>query len=535
MANQMIALGVNPVQTPNMLAQAADVLAVGDLMQQQQGRRGVQQAISGGMSPSDPRLLQYGTQGREAYSTAVAGEKAQLENADRRVKMIGGAAGYLRNNPTPDSFGRSIQTLLSNGVISPEEAQAAAAEVGNDPVKIKAYADRVFTQAIDAEAQLMRTYSQDVGGAQQVVGVDPVSGQVKTLSRTAKTLTPGQALDQQQLAQTQQGQARLNALLEGVDPTDPTQVSNALAQSRMLAAQGLVPTSSVEQLQQLVAPKGTGQQTAAIQEYNLATSQGYADTFENWQRDSASLRNWSQPIELARPNPETGETEIGLFSFNSVTNQLKPIGQTPLVGTAQVGELQPTTEAAPMGVAEEAPAAAPPPAVPFTKAPTVAERTATRKADVAKKNVDEITNKIAEKYAELNKLGGVPSTQRGMLSNIQAYGAAVVPQAGRALGTQEQSLRDSIGQIRPLLMQAIKDATGMSAQQMNSNVELQLYLNSATSPDISLEANMAALNNLSNLYGLGTTFSFDNKGNLKTSSQDDDIFNQADQIIRGGR
>jgi hypothetical protein len=168
---------------------------------------------------------------------------------------------------------------------------------------------------------------------------------------------------------------------------------------------------------------------------------------------------------------------------------------------------------------------------PASQAPTVGERTAARKADVAKKNVDEITTSIAEKYAELDKLDGVPSTRRGMLSNIQAYGAAVVPQAGRALGTQEQSLRDSIGQIRPLLMQAIKDATGMSAQQMNSNVELQLYLNSATSPDIALEANVAALNNLSNLYGLGTTFTFDEKGNLKTSKQNADVFSEADRII----
>jgi hypothetical protein len=168
---------------------------------------------------------------------------------------------------------------------------------------------------------------------------------------------------------------------------------------------------------------------------------------------------------------------------------------------------------------------------PGSQAPTVGERTAARKANVAKKKVDEITTTIAEKYTELNKLGGVPSTSQGPMANIQAYSAAVVPQVGRALGTKEQSLRDSIGQIRPLLMQAIKDATGMSAQQMNSNVELQLYLNSATSPDIALEANIAALNNLSNLYGLGTTFEFDEKGNLKTSKQNADVFSEADRII----
>jgi hypothetical protein len=49
----------------------------------------------------------------------------------------------------------------------------------------------------------------------------------------------------------------------------------------------------------------------------------------------------------------------------------------------------------------------------------------------------------------------------------------------------------------------IKNATGMSAQQMNSNAEMQLYLNAATNPQLSYEANLEALKNLDRLYGLG--------------------------------
>ena len=85
-------------------------------------------------------------------------------------------------------------------------------------------------------------------------------------------------------------------------------------------------------------------------------------------------------------------------------------------------------------------------------------------------------------------------------------------------------------QIRPLLLQGIKEATGMSAQQMNSNVELQLYLAAATDPTISLQSNIDALNNLSQLFGTGEVFAL--------PSQDADLtklFNDADQIISGGQ
>jgi hypothetical protein len=43
----------------------------------------------------------------------------------------------------------------------------------------------------------------------------------------------------------------------------------------------------------------------------------------------------------------------------------------------------------------------------------------------------------------------------------------------------------------------------MSAQQMNSNAEMQLYLQAATDPKLSVEANRSALANLDRMFGLG--------------------------------
>lgn len=108
-------------------------------------------------------------------------------------------------------------------------------------------------------------------------------------------------------------------------------------------------------------------------------------------------------------------------------------------------------------------------------------------------------------YDDLNKNYGIPSTQNRFGSNILArVGASGIGQlAGGAVGTENQAARQKIEQTRPLLMNLIKQATGMSAQQMNSNVELSLYLKAATDPTLSYEANMQALDNLDRMFGLG--------------------------------
>lgn len=140
---------------------------------------------------------------------------------------------------------------------------------------------------------------------------------------------------------------------------------------------------------------------------------------------------------------------------------------------------------------------------PGSQAPTAAERAKQEKTEKGKQAVDEVLTQIGDYYAELDKLRGVPSTERNVFSNVAAYTGAVMPFAGRATGSKEQQLRDQITQIRSALVREIKNATGMSAQELNSNVELQLALEAATDPTISIQANMETLRNLSTLYGSG--------------------------------
>lgn len=108
-------------------------------------------------------------------------------------------------------------------------------------------------------------------------------------------------------------------------------------------------------------------------------------------------------------------------------------------------------------------------------------------------------------YEELDKRKGLPSTERGAARNIASYVASTTPGqiVGQAVGTEEQSIRDQIAASRFVLVQQIKNATGMSAQQMNSNFELQQALNSLSDPKVGIEAAKKIIENLRNQYVQG--------------------------------
>jgi hypothetical protein len=70
--------------------------------------------------------------------------------------------------------------------------------------------------------------------------------------------------------------------------------------------------------------------------------------------------------------------------------------------------------------------------------------------------------------------------------------------AGRIAGTPAQSLRNQVQSARLRLLQGIKAATNMSAQELNSNVELQQWLDAVTNPANDIESNMAVLQSIEN-------------------------------------
>lgn len=110
-------------------------------------------------------------------------------------------------------------------------------------------------------------------------------------------------------------------------------------------------------------------------------------------------------------------------------------------------------------------------------------------------------------YDALNRSGGIVSSGgvrqpdgtisagRGGGENLIASAGASLPGRvlGRTFGSRDQTQRDNIQTAIPMIVASLKDLTGMSAQQMNSNVELQLFLGTVGDPSKSIETVNEAL------------------------------------------
>ena len=127
------------------------------------------------------------------------------------------------------------------------------------------------------------------------------------------------------------------------------------------------------------------------------------------------------------------------------------------------------------------------------------------KLESARDDVDKTVAQLKTYYDQLNSTGGIVNYERGSLSNIGARiaSSSIGQVAGGAVGTKNQNVRDSISQQRPLLLRSIMQATGMSAKQLDSNAELKLWLATATDPEKGYQANLSALDNISEMFGRG--------------------------------
>jgi hypothetical protein len=128
------------------------------------------------------------------------------------------------------------------------------------------------------------------------------------------------------------------------------------------------------------------------------------------------------------------------------------------------------------------------------------------KTQEGRESVDTLLSDLKNAYLELDKNGGIVNTNNQPGSNAFASLAATGPgqAAGRIFGTKNQELRNKIEAIQPLLLASIKQATGMSAKQMDSNKELQFFIKSASDPTRDIKTNLETIQRLSELYGTKT-------------------------------
>lgn len=137
------------------------------------------------------------------------------------------------------------------------------------------------------------------------------------------------------------------------------------------------------------------------------------------------------------------------------------------------------------------------------KEPTAAVRQ--QKVEQGKTELTDAIDTLKASFDKLNDMNAIVSEKRSPLSNVlsSVQGSAVGQFGGKTFGTKAQEERNVINATKSRLVNAIKNATGMSAQQLNSNLELRTMLDSLSDVSLGYEASMRILDNLENMYVKG--------------------------------
>ena len=288
-----------------------------------------------------------------------------------------------------------------------------------------------------------------IKGAQMLAQAGDQQGAM-ALAQLARQAQSEMALAQQRLASQQASLASAAKTQLSID--QETKLRDELSK--------LPPDATQEQILGIVTKYGSPDKV-------LATLQGSADR--------AAQRE--QAVQLQR---ERIDAQIQAQKDRGATQ--KEIAQMQIEGRQQIAQL-----------------------VASLKGPSAAVLKAQEKAEKAAEGQIALADTLSTAETlvkDLAKMGGMTSTSKAPLANlVTSLQTGTVGQlAGRTFGTTEQAKRDELKSVRLQLLNAVKEATGMSAQQLNSNVELKTYLDSLGSEGMTKEANLAILDNLSRRY-----------------------------------
>lgn len=117
---------------------------------------------------------------------------------------------------------------------------------------------------------------------------------------------------------------------------------------------------------------------------------------------------------------------------------------------------------------------------------------------------DKILKAMDDTYTELENLGATTSTAKTGMENVATYAGTLSDPAqyiGKVTGSPEYAAIKKLEGFKLRVKEAIMKASGMSAKSMDSNNELQTFLNSLGDPKAPIETNRDILKTMWDLYG----------------------------------
>ena len=454
-----IALGVRPIEQPNMLAQMGQIMQMRQLQQGYESENAVKNfyAQGGDLSTKEGR-------DRLMSQTGSAGTKligAQSEINARDVKTGMDSLKMLKDNVAVVNTPSDMATYLQNAARTPGgqmlfgvvPLDKALANIPTDPRAFEAYkrnfgltADRLYESA-DAQLSSRTSLATNAAtNAQSDVNsrrIDERSREQAQYSRDNPTLTP------------------IQGSYQIPDPNAP----------------------------------GGFRQVEGFGGFNTRTGTVTPAQI----RAPAAAPTIANSLAALQPAP----------AVNPTVNALNP---NFITSAAPASPVVPSAAA----TAPSASAAIPSAGLPATAAQAgvfkpkpspQAEKQAQDEIERArgKGEVANIIGGLASKYNELATTGGMTSTKKGIMENIGSYLAntALGQEAGKMTATQEQSLRNEIRAQSPVLLQGIKKATGMTAKEMDSNADVKRWMEAMGSTTFDVQSTLGILKSLNAQFGSG--------------------------------
>jgi hypothetical protein len=475
-----IAMGFRPIQIESpvnqMMAaaqlqgaqqqQQMNALKMQEYQQQQREKNELAQAISSeGFDLNNPAQVQnllrkaptlgmpYVKEARMAAAEKAKADKeavqAEREKFQMRREQLDFTEKALQNSTNPMLARAQIQQAIDLKYVTPEVGVQMLTSVPEDPTEFDAWRTNLIAQSMSAKEKLERTQPKpekfELGGKIVTRDMNPNSPTyLKDISTDEKTAAPA-ALTESNVAKLERERAELYAK----NPDDPR----------------------IKNYDAAIEKETGGTPPEIVREYEYAVkNKQFKGTLLQFKEAFARA---GRPLSIAQAAP-------------TVTMVVDPNNPTQmLLIDAKLYKGGSLNSPGVIGIAGKEPVGA-------------------KKAEAKETAQENAGNTIAllrQNFDQLDKLGGITSTQNRPGTNIGAYlsttGAGQL--TGRMFGTEAQSERNKIAQTRPLLMTQIMSALGLSAKQLDSNAELKLWLSAATDPTLDLESNKAALDNLENL------------------------------------
>ena len=291
---------------------------------------------------------------------------------------------------------------------------------------------------------------------------------------------------------------------------------------------GVMAKSDFDKLLSIAQPQSRAKISAWVQQNNIQLVPDVPGVTDNQVRGEPAAAGAMQTTPMAYDG-QTPQSQFAVYRGEPVQSQTAglrgapPMEQTlaqtrtstPLqMRNPNVSPLPGSSQVPIERVRQEAIAGRESPAEAAAKAAAAARATATVETEKkaaeklpGRKQASTLIKKVRAAYEQLDKAKAIPSETRGGFENAMDYFASssLGREAQKMVGTKTSKYLSEIINSRKLLATAIKNATGMSAQEMNSNVELQLTLDALTDPTQGIEAARTTLDTLEDLYGAPRT------------------------------